>query len=119
MPLVLPGLGAGVEVPALCQPQGLYSRAAVEREFSAGEIVFWGCLFGLFFVWLFFFLVARATQRDSDKLERLRFLVLYVYLMHFVLSCLEINPGLCRKELVQHDFIARTPVACLRLCDVL
>lgn len=45
----------------------------------------------------FFFLVARGTQRDSDKLERLRFLVLYVYMMHFVLSCLEINPRLVQK----------------------
>ena len=102
------GLGAAVKVPALYLPEGLCTSSAVIRKFLAGEIEL---VSGLH--------VARATQRDPDKLERLSFLFLYIYLMHFVLSCLEVNPGMYRKELVQHDFIASAPAACLILCNIL
>lgn len=80
-------LEAGVEVPALCLPEGLCTSSTNTGKFLAGEIEFVSDLY-----------VARATQRDSDVLEGLRFSV-YVYLMHFVLSYLEIYPGMYRKEL--------------------
>lgn len=80
MALVLPGPGAGVEVPALCQPQGLCSRAAVEREFSAGEIVFWSCLFGLFlFGWFFFSGGQRNTKRFRQTGETAIFSLVCIY----------------------------------------
>lgn len=92
----------------MCLPEGLCTRSAVIRKFLAGETEL---VSGL--------RVARATQRDPDKLKGLRFLFLYIYLMHFMLFCFEVNPGMYRKELVQHDFTARAPAACLILCNVL
>lgn len=62
--------------------------SATTGKFLAGEIELVSDLY-----------VARATQRDSDSLEGLRFSASYVYLMHFVLSYLEINPGMYKKEL--------------------
>lgn len=101
-------LEAGVEMLALCLPEELCTSSANTGKFLAGEIEL---VSGL--------CVARATQRDLDTLEGLRSSVYYVYLMHFVLSYLEINPGMYRKELFQHDFIARAPAACLILCNIL
>lgn len=74
------GLGAGVEVPALCLAEGPCTSSAVIMKFLAGET---GLASGLH--------VPRATQRDPDKPERLSFLFLYMYLMYFLLSCLEAN----------------------------
>lgn len=80
VPLVLPvlRLETGVEVPALCLPEGLCTSSAKTRTFLAGEIEF---VSGL--------CVTKATLRDSDTLEGLRFSVYYVYLIHFMLSYLK------------------------------
>lgn len=70
----------------------LYSSAKTGK-FLAGEIEF-----------VSGFCVARATLRDSDTLEP-GFSVYYVYLIHFMLSYLEINPSMYRKELFNMTFL--------------
>lgn len=71
-------LETGIEVPALCLPEGLCVSSAKTGTFLVGEIEF---VSGL--------CVATATQKDSDTLEGMRFSVYYVYLIHFMLSYLE------------------------------
>lgn len=97
-----------LEVPALCLPEVLWTSSAVTRKFSAREMELVSDLH-----------VSRETRIGSEKLERLSFLFLYTYLMHFMLSYLELNPGVYRKELAQHDFTARASAACLILCNIL
>lgn len=85
------------------------ARGALCQLCSHKEVLSWGNCVG------FWSPCGQSNTKRSRQTGGTEFL----FLMHFVLSCLEVNSGMYRKELGQYNFIARATAACLILCNML